>query len=130
MELPTPTCGNYDVHGKHEFWSHGPVWTGCPGWTQREADVKTLYETVWAFLCDHMAPRKVPEGTRLEIHPAAWYAWLGTVIPGYREFVSGSPPGFDEIPAVVTVAAESGTWCLRTDTETIAEGRIASAISA
>lgn len=124
MELPQPRCGHYAAHDTHLFLLHGdPV--ECPGWTQVQADIKALYETVWRFQSEHRPPRELPEGTRLEMHPAARHAWLVTVIPSYQEFVSGEEPGFNLIPIEVTPEAGPYSWCLRSDTDVIAAGAVA-----
>jgi len=115
MDQRRAPCGNQQAHGTHGFWTTGyAAWNECTGWTVAEVAATELIEQLNQVAREHYPPFKMPEGIRLECHPAVTYWLTNMFIPGYAEFVSSLRTGEDllkpQIPVMHCAAMERGAW--------------------
>lgn len=124
MEQRHPLCGNAQAHAKHGFWITAAAWNECSGWTDAEAATTELIEQMNKVGREAFWPLKMPEGIRLECHPAVVHHLQQMFIPGYAEFASGEADLLKPQIPVICVAIERGAWKLASDAGMIAEGVI------
>lgn len=87
---------------------------------------KALVGRIERYAWEHTPPRgTMPDGIRVEMHPAVRYVLLGRYVPGYQDFVQDNyagPLSRVQIPVKVNPELPRGGWRLVVVTEDVIDG--------
>jgi hypothetical protein len=120
VSVPWPRCGDETPHPAHPQSGFGMP--DCPGWTKEQQLVRHLIFSVNEYVQEHYNPYGrllLPDGIRLEMHPAVRYALMRDLDlwerPGRETVLEDWFP----VPVKVTTDLAKDQWRLVIVTEEV-----------
>jgi hypothetical protein len=99
-------------HGPHEFFPHSQAEAiQCRGWDAEEAGAVAMLDALDEAL-KPFAYDRLPDSTRLAVHPLMLHALTRVMVPSYAEFAAGNDPVKLPVPVTVDAGLPYGAWRL------------------